>query len=67
MARRKISEMQTIVRQRYEEQLAAIPPLSAEARKLLSQEGNKACYEKEIFQGELMKAILQYTVEVSPF
>ena len=39
MARRKISEMQTIVRQRYEEEISAIPPLSAEARKLLSPQG----------------------------
>jgi len=39
MARRKISEMQTIVRQRYEGQLQSIEPLSDLARKLLSQEG----------------------------
>ena len=39
MARRKVSEMQLRVRQRYEEQLSAIPALSAEARKLLSPQG----------------------------
>ncbi len=39
MARRKISEMQTRVRQRYEGQLKTIEPLSDLARKLLSQEG----------------------------
>lgn len=39
MARRKISEMQTTVRQRYEEKFSAIPPLSENARKLLSPAG----------------------------
>ena len=39
MARRKVSEMQLRVRQRYEEQLSSIPALSAEARKLLSPQG----------------------------
>ena len=39
MAKRKISEMQTTVRQRYEGQLKSIDPLSDLARKLLSQEG----------------------------
>ena len=39
MARRKISEMQAIVRKRYEGQLKSIEPLSDLARKLLSQEG----------------------------
>ena len=39
MARRKVSEMQIRVRQRYEEQFSAIPALSAEARKLLSPQG----------------------------
>jgi len=39
MPKRRISENQMRVRQRYEKQLAAIPPLSDEARKLLSPQG----------------------------
>ena len=39
MPKRKVTDMQIRARQRYEEQLAAIPPLSAEARKLLSPQG----------------------------
>lgn len=39
MPKRKVTDMQIRARQRYEEELSAIPPLSAEARKLLSQEG----------------------------
>ena len=39
MARRRISDAQITVRKRYEEKFSAIPPLSEDARKLLSPAG----------------------------
>lgn len=39
MAKRRINDAQITVRQRYEEEFSAIPPLSEDARKLLSPAG----------------------------